>query len=227
MPPTFSVIIPTGGRRTLARTLGRLRQADKGDIEVIVVSDGPQPGAAALTHDISRKWPNVRFVEGPRTGRWGNAQRQVALALARGEYLLFIDDDDGHTLRAFRHIRKAVRSAPGRIVIFRMRRHGEIYWKQPILEEGNVGTPEFLIPNIPGRLGSWVDSGERYQADFDFLSGCVRLQGDPIWNHRVIALAPLPRRRDSLSHTLRLRNRIRAFKARRERQSRSSLRNGG
>ena len=205
--PTFSVIIPTAGRQTLARTLKRHRQASRGDIEVLVVTDGDQP----IAEEIATRF-DASLITGPATRRWGNAQRQLGVERARGRYLLFIDDDDGHALGAFRHIRRAVQREPGRIIIFRMRQNGVLIWRRPELVEGNVGAPEFLVPNLPGKLGSWIETGERYESDFDFLAGCVALQGEPLWDRHVIALAPLPTRREWLRHTVRLRSRIRAWR---------------
>jgi len=183
--PRFSVIVATAGRPTLQRTLERLRRQNRGDIEVLVVTDGEQP----LAEEISRAL-GVLLIRGPRTHRWGHAQRQLGITVARGEYLLFIDDDDVHTRRAFVHVRRAIDRNPGRIFLFRMRRHGEVLWRKQRLEHGNVGTPEFAVPNSPGKLGSWVATDERYESDFDFISGCVALQGDPLWDEHVIALAP-------------------------------------
>lgn len=184
--PTFSVIIPTRGRPTLERTLARLDREVERDVEVIVVTDGRQPVAEAVV----AKHPNVKLVEGPMTGRWGNAQRQLGIGLTRGRYLLFIDDDDVHTRHAFRHLRAAVARWPGQIVIFQMRRDGRVLWRRRELAVENVGTPMFVVPNSAGKLGSWVATGERYESDIDFIRGCVALQGEPVWVHRVIALAP-------------------------------------
>jgi glycosyltransferase involved in cell wall biosynthesis len=173
----------------LGRTLRTLRREDEGDIEVIVVSDGPQPAAKAIVEKESSSWPSIMFVTGPRTNNWGNAQRMEGISRAAGDYLVFIDDDDVHRRGAFRNLRKAVARHPGRIIIFRMNRNGEILWRLPEICLENLGTPQILVPNLPDKLGSWV-SPDRYESDFDFLNQCVELQGPPIWDDSVIALAP-------------------------------------
>ena len=150
------------------------------------MTDGRQPAADA----IAARHPGVTLVEGPASGRWGHAQRQFAIAIARGRYLLFIDDDDVHTRRAFSRLRTAVERWPGRIVIFRMRRDGRVLWRVRDVAVENVGTPMFLVPNVSGKLGSWTATEERYASDFDFISGSVALQGEPVWQRGVIALAP-------------------------------------
>ena len=202
--PTFSVIIPTAGRPTLAATLERLQRANRGDIEILVVTDGEQPVAEEIASRL-----DVSLIRGPATHRWGNAQRQLGVELARGRYLLFIDDDDVHTRHAFRHLRRAVSRTPNRIILFRMRRRGSILWQTTQLESGNVGTPEFVIPNVPGKLGSWIATDERYESDFDFVSSCVEKQGEPIWDSHVIALAPPFSAVEWLRHKVALRTRLR------------------
>ena len=71
-----------------------------------------------------------------------------------------------------------------------MRRDGRVLWRVREVAVENVGTPMFLVPNLPGKLGSWTATGERYASDFDFISGSVALQGEPVWQRAVIALAP-------------------------------------
>jgi glycosyltransferase involved in cell wall biosynthesis len=182
--PVFSVIIPTVGRATLRSTLRRLRSETRGDVEAIVVSDGDFPDAKRTVES-----EGARFITGPETRHWGNAQRMMGISEARGRYLLFIDDDDVHRRGAFARIRGAVAQNPDRIFIFRMVRHGEVLWRYPSVQEANQGTPQLLIPNVPGRVGSWL-TNDRYQSDFDFLCECIGLQGDPLFNPAVIALAP-------------------------------------
>jgi glycosyltransferase involved in cell wall biosynthesis len=186
--PTFSVIIPTSGRKSLRRTLRRLRSEAEGDIEVIVVSDGDQPTARAIANQEADRWAAIRYLDGPLTGNWGNAQRMVGIKEATGRYLMFIDDDDVPKRRAFHVIRQACQQNPGRMILFRIKRRGEVLWKTPEVVFGNVATPQFVVPNVPGRVGSWV-TNDRYESDLDFISECVRLQCEPIWDRHVIAVA--------------------------------------
>jgi glycosyltransferase involved in cell wall biosynthesis len=185
--PTFSVIIATSGRKSLRRTLKSLRSQDEGDIEVIVVSDGPQPTARAIVSEEEQHWTAVCYEEGPRTGRWGNAQKMVGMERAAGRYLMFVDDDDVTKRRAFSAIRKAVHRDPGRMILFRVKRYDGILWKTREMVEGNVASPQVVVPNLPGRVGSWL-TNDRYASDFDFISECARLQGDVIWDEHVIAV---------------------------------------
>jgi glycosyltransferase involved in cell wall biosynthesis len=180
----ISIVIPTIGRPTLKTTLRSISRQNRGDIEVIVVSDGPRPSAQRIARIMG-----AIFIEGPRTQSWGNVQRMIGIEKAAGRYLMFIDDDDRHRRRAFNQIRAAIAATPDRIIVFRMTRDGDVLWRERVVKHANQGTPQFLVPNAPGRLGSWL-TYDRYQSDFDFLTECVALQGEPIWNEAIIADCP-------------------------------------
>jgi glycosyltransferase involved in cell wall biosynthesis len=182
--PLISIVIPTIGRPTLKTTLRSIRRQNRGDIEIIVVSDGPLPSAQRIA-----RLTGATFIEGPRTQRWGNAQRMIGIEAATGRYLMFIDDDDRHRRRAFKQIRAAISETPDRIVVFRMTRDGKVLWRERVVKHTNQGTPQLLVPNVPARLGSWL-TFDRYESDFDFLTECVALQGEPIWSEAIIADCP-------------------------------------
>lgn len=89
--PLVSVIIPTIGRATLRRAvLSALEQPlPESDLEVIVANDSGQPldPAIGLPDD-----PRITVVTTNR--RRQSVARNVGAAMARGRYLLFLDDDD-------------------------------------------------------------------------------------------------------------------------------------
>lgn len=91
--PAFSVIIPTHRRpQLLERALDSVRQQGvEGDIEVIVVSDVVDPDTDAV---CSRRLTD-RDIFIRRNGKPGpSASRNLALRLAAGRHILFLDDDD-------------------------------------------------------------------------------------------------------------------------------------
>jgi glycosyltransferase involved in cell wall biosynthesis len=91
-PPFFSVITATHLRSALlARNLRSLRAQTFQDFEVIVVADALDGGTASVCAELLRE--QDVFIK--RNGRRGPAQsRNVGLSLARGEWVLFLDDDD-------------------------------------------------------------------------------------------------------------------------------------
>jgi glycosyltransferase involved in cell wall biosynthesis len=170
---TFSVIVPTRGRRSLAATLDSLaEQLEPGD-EVLV----------RCTRDED----------------FGNAARRSLIERAEGTHLVFIDDDDQLARGALAAMRRVAREHPGRVAIFRMRYlDGRVLWREPVLRERNVSSQMFLVPNIPGKLGRWENPAYPRIADFRFISDTVALQGEPLFREEVVAhirsdRRPLPR----------------------------------
>lgn len=89
----FSVIIPTCNRNDLlARCLARLQPdvqtLKEVDYEIIVTDDSAGDGAATL---IAEQFPFVQWVVGPRRGPAAN--RNNGARLAKGAWLVFLDDD--------------------------------------------------------------------------------------------------------------------------------------
>lgn len=97
--PDFSVIIPTRNRpELLKRTLQHVKEQTFRGFEVIVVDDGSDETTLAQYADI---WSCLddRFslqLHSPAepSGFGPSATRNRGLALARGEYIAFCDDDD-------------------------------------------------------------------------------------------------------------------------------------
>ena len=164
----FSVIVPTAGRGTLLGTLESIvGQLEPGD-EVIVLRDS--------------------------SGDWGHSARNDAMPRAKGTHLLFQDDDDQYANGAIAEMRRFAREQPDRIGIFRMRYlDGRLLWADPELRYKNVGTPTFLIPNVPGKLGRWESDGKR-DGDYVFIEETVALQGDPVFCDHVVTHVRTDRR---------------------------------
>jgi len=88
--PLVSVVMPTFSRpNTLRDGLQRLQKQTYSDIEVIVVNNAGTP-----VDDVVAPFSNARLIN--RTENTGNATRprNDGIAAARGEYIMFLDDDD-------------------------------------------------------------------------------------------------------------------------------------
>ena len=185
--------MPTCGRSTLARAITSVTSQLNSQDELIVIGDGAQGMARreALRH-------GAIYAETPRpTKAWGNAQRQLGLHMANGNYLAFCDDDDAMVPGAIRAIRNAIAVYPERPLMFRMdvSNYGfakiervRLLWRRPKLEQGNVGTPMFVVPNVRERLGSWDST--RHEQDFHFITQTVeRYSTDAlVWLDDVICI---------------------------------------
>jgi glycosyltransferase involved in cell wall biosynthesis len=157
---TLSVIIASSGRKSLERTFaslgGQLKQGD--EVLVSINSDCP----------------------------WGHAARNQLMPAARGDSLMFIDDDDVYLPGALDLARGAMDEGPNRVHIFRMEHPScGLIWKEQKLAVGNVSTQMIVVPNRPLMLGTW---GDRYQGDYDFIAGTIDRQPRPVWHEETLAL---------------------------------------
>lgn len=169
--PTISIITPTIGRDSLKVMLdGLLPQIEDGD-EVLIIGDGPQPNAKKIVDDLSS--PRIRYWETPPIKNYGNPQRNEAIALANGDYLMFVDDDDTVDPNAISTIKNAAANNPGIPLMFKMLHAGyNILWDIPQVAYGHVSGQMFVLPNVKGKIGTW--SG-KYGADFDFITSTLAL----------------------------------------------------
>ena len=90
--PFFSVVMATHHRpQTLARAIASLRAQTCSDFEILLVADAlDAESAAVVARDLG---PQDSFLK--RTGANGPAEsRNRGLAMARGEWVVFLDDDD-------------------------------------------------------------------------------------------------------------------------------------
>lgn len=157
---TISYIIPSLNRLTLHRTIASIEMRPGDEI--------------CVEYDI------------PRSNRWGNDQRNKAIARATGDYLAFIDDDDQY-IPGYRQIMEdAMQKNPGLPNLFKMRYpNGEIKWSKKEVVPGNVSTPMILVPNNRREmLYHW--QGARNMADFIFIDKWKWPKEDIVWREEVI-----------------------------------------
>lgn len=199
--PTFSVVVPTLGRRTLARTLASVAsQIEPGDEIIVECSD---------ENDV------------------GNSGRQRGVEAATSSHLLFCDDDDVFLPGALAVMRRFAGEHPTAIGIFRRRFNtGPPQWLEPVLRPGNVQNMGFVIPNVRGKLGEWGPTsldparraeleaaGVRPWTEVHYVTDTAELQGaevifcDVIVGHARPEENPLRR----LRYRLRLRTRLRGL----------------
>src|SRR4051812_16228434 len=89
----ISIVIPTYNRRDLlARTLPTVFDQDfpGGEFEVVVVIDGSTDGTAEMLRHLNPPC-GFQIIEQPNRGQ--AAAKNVGLRAARGELVLFMDDD--------------------------------------------------------------------------------------------------------------------------------------
>lgn len=184
---SISVITPTIGRASLKTMLeALLPQLADGD-EALVIGDGPQPKARNIVEAFRND--QIRYWESEPLFNWGNPQRNSAIDQARGEWLVFIDDDDVPLPECAARVRRGAQDHGKRPLMFKMTHLGGLLWRSRNIELGNVSGQMFVVPNVKGRVGRW---SAQYAADFDFIRSTLALypEGESIvaWMEDQITL---------------------------------------
>ena len=161
MGAALSIIVASSGRPSLHRTLESIHgQAQRGD-EILVSVNADCP--------------------------WGHAARNQLIGAARGDAVMFMDDDDAYVPGALDAVRGAVDAEPERMHLFQMRyADGRVLWDVPQVACGHVSTQMVVVPNRPELTRArWTD---RYEGDYDFIAAAAGLFGAPVFHDTVIAL---------------------------------------
>ena len=187
---TVSIIVPTIGRPTLARTLDAAEPQLRAGDEVLVVGNlsMPRNDAAFARHEVEkRRNPALHYFEHGIGGGFGDAQRNYGMTKATGSHLAFIDDDDAHRPDALALFHQWAGHRP---VLFRMQHYAlGVLWRDKSFICGNVGTPMYLVPNARGKLGRWeVEEAGTRVGDWNFIRDTVRMLDQAIiWRPEIVA----------------------------------------
>jgi glycosyltransferase involved in cell wall biosynthesis len=97
MRPVVSVVIGTyQGGATIGDALRSLARQTlpKDRFEVLVVQNGPPDDTAAVVDEVRREYPGLLLRRVAYATPGAGRARNVGMAIARGEYVTFVDDDD-------------------------------------------------------------------------------------------------------------------------------------
>jgi glycosyltransferase involved in cell wall biosynthesis len=183
----LSIVIPTLGRPTLARTvfsfIGQLHDGD----EVIFVAD-PKGDVDYVKWmreaSSSRLGVDWRHTVHGGPGGWGLTQRNRGLEMATGDLVWFLADDDVATPWALDAIRSEVHpSEPWSI--FRAGRANDDpwIWVDQEIRRGNLDADCIVCP--PGVSARW---GLDYSGDYDFAVALAEELGPPVWRQDIVAV---------------------------------------
>ena len=185
MAARLSIIVPTADGEGLETLFDSLEWQLHASDEVLIVRDTFEGAAFVPTF----RWARVIDHDAGHHC-WGHCQINEGMRRAKGNYLVFIDDDDCFPDGALDAIRRAAAEQPTpRPLMFRFwsRRHDRLLPPRREVRESAIGGHAIVVPNVPTRLGMW---GERYAGDFDFIVSTLALWPDgPAWYDDVIACA--------------------------------------
>jgi len=144
--------------------------------EIIVIGDGKQLGASHLADDPD---PRIRYFEVPG-GFCGCPQRDAAISMAKGDFLMFADDDDDYLPGAIPNIvRPALSRNTSRPHIFRIP-----FVRATVPPQSDtIGGAMFVPPNNPLKLARWdrreLDATRGAFCDWHFISDVLSHYSDP------------------------------------------------
>jgi len=187
------VVIPTLGRETLERTLASIRGQRLGNLaEILVVQDSYEATADVMIRTMETCGLYGAIYAEHNAGRHDTGSPQLALGFskARGCYILNCGDDDVYEPWAFPTMRQAIEGEPTRPLMFRTvlhpapqrgdQRESIVLWQERRIERGRITGQCFLAPNVPEKLGRWVD-------DVTFMAETVEKWGSVGWRTEVIS----------------------------------------
>lgn len=91
--PLVSIIIPVYNAAThVAKCIETVRRQTYRNIEILLVNDGSSDASGPICHMYARVDDRVRVIDKENTGV--SATRNLALDLAKGDYIQFADSDD-------------------------------------------------------------------------------------------------------------------------------------
>jgi glycosyltransferase involved in cell wall biosynthesis len=158
---SLSVIVASSGRPTLQRTLESIQRQMGSDDEILVSVNSNAP--------------------------WGHAARNQLMKAARGDAIMFLDDDDVYLPGALTIVRRSVERSPYIMHMFKMLySDGRELWRTTDVSCGNVSTQMVVCPNnqpMLGRFGEGV-----YEGDYHFIKSSMDRFGQMAWHDAVIAL---------------------------------------
>lgn len=146
MNPKVSIIVPVyNAEENLRRCIESVLKQDFNDLELILVDDGSRDFSGSICDEYAAKDERIRVIHKENTGV--SDSRNLAVSLAKGEYVQFIDSDDWITPDATGLLVRAAEENGSDMVIADFYRVvGErLSHKGDIQDDGPLSREEFAV----------------------------------------------------------------------------------
>lgn len=188
--PTFHILIATAGRKTLINMLDSLKNELTGDDAITIVfdGDGSKSSSEISPEKLEGHKAHINIIEQrPNLGFWGHAIRNKYQGILSPTctFIMHADDDDVYISGSFDKLRKLCID-PNTLYVARMERTYKrdipndfipAIDKPNIIEIGNIGTPNGIIPSAIASKGEWGyacgGDGHYYTVIKDYVNNVV------------------------------------------------------
>lgn len=176
--PLVSIVTPTWQRYEflLGRCMPSVQAQTYGNVEHIIVSDGPDPELAERIARVTAwRGDSVRFEQLPEHDpaiRWGLHARLRGIDLAKGDYIAYLDDDNSFRPEHVARLAAALEASPGAGFAYsRMQVNGRgpayvIGTDPPVC--GLIDTSQIM--HRRALAAPWRDDGSQETIDWDLVS---------------------------------------------------------
>lgn len=117
MTPAISIIVPVYNKaEDLKKSIPALLAQPFGNFEIVCVNDGSADGSASVLADLAARDGRVKIVTQENKGT--SVARKTGVLASQGEYVMFLDPDDGFAPDACGQAYRAAKSADADILQF-------------------------------------------------------------------------------------------------------------
>lgn len=164
MSPPVSVIVPLyNAASSLARCLDSLEAQTLPGLEVLLLDDASSDDSLAIAMSYAQRRPEMfRVLHQPRNRGIG-VTRNTGLALARGDYVGFVDADDSVTPHMFQRMHEAACQRQAQVVLCGARTIFSNGGEEKLLLPQGVRSAKDVLKNSPLLSPPW---NKLYQRDF-------------------------------------------------------------
>lgn len=154
MSKLISVIIPVyNAEQFLDRCLASVLNNTYENLEVILVNDGSKDNSGNICDKYAEK--DSRFVVLHKKNEGTAAARNDALAIAKGDYIAFLDNDDYVSSHFYEYMLQAIEETEADVVVSETTREDNI----ELLENQNYSSPSIVDKNefiLGTYTGNWT-----------------------------------------------------------------------
>lgn len=183
--PSISVICPTIGRASVVTLIEAIIPQLSLEDEFILVGDGPQPAAKLAAEMV----PRVRYLETlVRVGDFGCTPCDFAIERAKGDFVMFIGDDDLPTTQALEFVREGVAMDLSFPHIFSMMHTGNVLSGSSGC--GQVSGQQLVVPRDMNKMPKMADCPQEswLVSDWIFIDKVIRAWGGVMFHEEIIAV---------------------------------------